>query len=133
MKTLKFLFTILFISCQVADKSVSAVEFNVNKTLLADSSFVSKTGLSINPPKNWSKTENYNSELQNKVLYRLDNKLIAIYKSDSANCALVISEVPETNFDIIKGLLDKPDFYYRTPGGNVVLVKINSTTVTAGD
>ena len=113
MKTLTTisLFTLLLISCQQHDKKVSIVEFNVNKSLLSDSSFVSKTGFSINPPKNWSKTESYNSELQNKVLYHLDNKLLAIYKSDSTNCALIISELPETNFDIIRGLLDKSNSY----------------------
>jgi hypothetical protein len=82
-------------------------EFNVNKTLLTESPFVSKTGFSINPPKNWIKTENYNSELQNKVLYRLDNKLLAIYKSDSTNCALAISELPEPDFGNIKTSLDE--------------------------
>ena len=107
------LITSLFISCQQSDKKIIAVEFNVNKSLLADSSFVSKTGFSINPPKNWSKTESYNSELQNKVLYRIDNKLLAIYKSDSTNCALIISELPVTNFNIIKGLLDKPINYFK--------------------
>jgi hypothetical protein len=45
--------------------------------------------------------------LQKKVLSRLDNKLLAIYKSDSTNCALIISELPESNYDIIKGLLSK--------------------------
>ena len=109
MKTLTIfsLFTLLFISCQQANKKVSIVEFNINRSLLSDSSFVSKTGFSINPPNNWSKTESYNSELQKKVLYHLDNKLLAIYKSDSTNCAMIISELPETNFDIIKRLLDK--------------------------
>lgn len=113
MKTLTLLsvFTLLLISCQQSNKKVVEVEFNVNKLLLSESSFVSKTGFSINPPKNWSKTESYNSELQNKILYRLDNKLLAIYKSDTTNCALIISELPETNFDIIKGLLDKFKFY----------------------
>lgn len=113
MKTLTILsvFTLLFISCQQSNKKVISVEFNVNKSLLSDNSFVSKTGFSIYPPKNWSKTESYNSELQKKVLYRLDNKLLAIYKSDSTNCALIISELPETNFDIMRGLLDKPNYY----------------------
>ena len=109
MKALTILsvFLLLFISCQKSNKKVISAEFKVNRSLLSDSSFTSKTGFSINPPKNWFKTESFNSELQNKVLYRLDNKLLAIYKSDSTNCALIISELPETNFDIIKGLLGK--------------------------
>jgi hypothetical protein len=37
--------------------------------------------------------------------------LLAIYKSDSTNCALIISELPETNFDILRGLLDKSNSY----------------------
>ena len=109
MKTLTILSVIflLFLSCQKSGKKVISAEFNVDRSLLSDSSFVSKTGFRINPPKNWLKTESYNSELQNKVLNHLDNKLLAIYKSDSTNCALIISELPETNFDIIKGLLGK--------------------------
>ena len=78
---------ILFISCQKSNKKVISAEFKVNRSLLSDSSFVSKTGFSINPPKNWLKTESFNSELQKKVLYHLNNKLLAIYKSDSTNCA----------------------------------------------
>jgi hypothetical protein len=115
MKTLKILsvFTLLFISCQQSNKQVISAEFKVNKSLLSDSSFASKTGFTIYPPKNWLKTDSFNSELQNKVLYRLDNKLLAIYKSDSTNCALIISELPETNFDIIKGLLGKTNSYPR--------------------
>jgi hypothetical protein len=104
-------FILLFISCQRSNKKVISAEFKVNRSLLSDSSFASKTGFSINPPKNWSKTESYNSELQNKVLYRTDNELLAIYKSDSTNCALIISELPESNFDLIKGLLDKSNSY----------------------
>jgi hypothetical protein len=95
----------VFLSCQHSDKKVITADFSINKSLLADSPFVSK-GFSISPPKSWSKTENFNSELQNKILYRTDNKLLAIYKSDSTNCALIISELPESNFDIIKGLID---------------------------
>ena len=104
-------FILLFFSCQQPDKKVISAEFKVNRSLLSDSSFASKTEFRINPPKNWLKTESFNSELQNKVLYRLDNKLLAIYKSDSTNCALIISELPETNFDIIKGLLGKTNSY----------------------
>jgi hypothetical protein len=80
---------------------------------LSDSSFVSKSGFSISPPRNWLKTESFNSELQTKVLYHLDNKLLAIYKSDSTNCALIISELPETKYDNIKGLLGKTNSYAR--------------------
>ena len=109
--TILFVFSSLFISCQQSNKKVVSAEFKVNKLLLSESSFVSKTGFSIIPPKNWSKTENYNSEVQNKVLYRMDNELLAIYKSDSTNCALIISELPETDFDIILGLMDKSDSY----------------------
>ncbi|HEY5591913.1 MAG TPA: hypothetical protein VIK55_12950 [Paludibacter sp.] len=105
--------TLILISCQQLKKKVVEVEFNVNKSLLSDSSFIAQTGFSINPPKNWSKTESYNSELQNKILYRLDNKLLAIYKSDSTNCILIISELPETNFDIIKRFLEKPNSYAK--------------------
>ena len=113
MKALTILsvFILLFISCQRSDKKVILAEFKVNRSLLSDSSFASRTGFRINPPKNWSKTENYNSELQNKVLYRTDNELLAIYKSDSTNCALIISELPETNYDIIKGLLGKSNSF----------------------
>jgi hypothetical protein len=109
MKNLKILslFTLLFFGCQQSNKQVISAEFKVNRSLLSDSSFASKTGFSIYPPKNWLKTDSFNSELQNKILYRLDNKLLAIYKSDSTNSALIISKLPETNFDIIKGLLGK--------------------------
>ena len=106
-------FVLLFISCQQPDKKVISAEFRVDRSLLSDSSFASKTGFSINPPKNWLKTESFNSELQNKVLYRLDNKLLAIYKSDSTNCALIISELPEANFEIIKGRLGKTNSYSK--------------------
>ena len=98
-------FGLLIVSCQQPDKKVISAEFRVDRSLLSDSSFVSKTGFRINPPKNWLKTESFNSELQNKVLYRLNNQLLAIYKSDTTNCALIISELPETNYDIIKGML----------------------------
>jgi hypothetical protein len=109
--TLLSVFTLLFISCQNSTKKVISAEFKVNRSLLSDSSFASKTGFTITPPKNWSKTESYNTELQNKLLYRTDNKLLAIYKSDSTNCALIISELPESNFDLIKGLFVKSNSY----------------------
>ena len=109
--TILSLTTLLFFSCQQSNKKVVYAEFKVNRSLLSDSSFKSKTGFSINPPKNWLKTESFNSELQKKVLNHLDNKLLAIYKSDSTNCALIISELPESNFDLIKGLLDKSNSY----------------------
>jgi hypothetical protein len=99
------LFILLFISCQRPGKKVISAEFKVDNSLLSDSSFILKTGFRINPPKNWIKTDSYNSELQSKILYRLDNKLLAIYKSDSTNCALIISELPETKYEIIKGQL----------------------------
>ena len=115
MKTLTILSVcfLLFLSCQKSGKKVISAEFNVDRSLLSDSSFVSKTGFRITPPKNWSKTESYNSELQKKVLNHLDNKLLAIYKSDSTNCALIISELPKTDFDVIKGLLGKTNSYTR--------------------
>jgi hypothetical protein len=100
-------FILLFISCQNPSKKIISAEFKVDRSLLSDSSFVSKTGFRINPPKNWIKTESYNSELQNKILNRLDNKLLAIYKPDSTNCALIISELPENRYEIIKGQLGK--------------------------
>jgi hypothetical protein len=109
--TILSVFILLFISCRQPDKKVVSAEFKVDRSLLSDSSFASKTGFSINPPKNWLKTGSFNSELQNKVLYRLDNKLLAIYKPDSSNCALIISELPETNFDMIKELLGKTNSY----------------------
>ena len=97
--TIPSVFILLFFSCQLPDKKLS------------DSSFASKTEFRINPPRNWLKTESFNSELQNKIFSHLDNKLLAIYKSDSTNCALIISELPETNFDIIKGLLGETNSY----------------------
>jgi hypothetical protein len=100
----------LFSGCQQTEKNVVTAEFNVNKLLLSDSPFVSKSGFSVNPPSYWLKTESFNSELQKKVMNHIDNKLLAIYRSDSTNCALIISELPESNFDIIKGLLDKSSF-----------------------
>jgi hypothetical protein len=115
MKTLAILsvYALLIISCQQTGKKVISAEFDVNKSLLSDISFVSESGFSIYPPKAWLKTESFNSELQKKILYRLENKLSAIYKSDSTNCALIISELPESNFDINKRLLNKPDSYQK--------------------
>jgi len=115
MKSLTILsiFILLFISCQQSDKKVISAEFNINKLLLSDSSFVSKTGFSITPPKEWTRTGSYNFELQKKALYRLDNELLAVYKSDSTNCALIVAELPKKNFAIIKGSLDKSNSYPR--------------------
>jgi len=113
MKSLILLpvFSLILISCQQPQGKVVEAEFNVNKSLLSDSSYISKTGFSISPPKNWSKTESYSSELKNRILNRLDNKLLAIYKSDSTNCTLIISELPETNFDNIKRIFKKSNSY----------------------
>jgi hypothetical protein len=97
----------LLISCQQKNKKTVIAEFNVNKSLLSENAFVSNTGFSVFPPKNWLKTDIYNEELQKKILYRLDNKLLSIYKSDSTNCVLIISELVETNFDKIKDLTNK--------------------------
>jgi hypothetical protein len=112
MKSISILsvFILLFISCQHPGKKVISAEFKVDRSLLSDSSFVSKTGFRINPPKYWIKTKSYNSELQSKILYRLDNKLLAIYKSDSTNCALIISELPENSYEIMKGQLGKSNY-----------------------
>jgi hypothetical protein len=101
------------VSCRHSDKRELEAEFNVNIALLSDSAFVSKTGFNIYPPLNWLKTESYNSELDRKIMYRLDNKLLSIYKSDTTNCALIISELPETNFDLIKGLLKSNSFSHK--------------------
>jgi hypothetical protein len=67
----------------------------------------------IYTPKNWLRTESFNSELRNKVFYSIDNKSLAVYKSDSTNCAVIISELPGTSFDIIKGLSAKTNSYPR--------------------
>ena len=104
-----FVFILLLISCHHSSPKVVEVEFNVNESLLSDSSFISKTGFSINPPKNWVKTDSFDSELQNKILNRLDSKLLAIYKSDTTNCALIISELPESDFVLIKHFLETPN------------------------
>jgi len=104
-------FTLILISCQQSKEKVVEAEFNLNKSLLSDSSFISKTGFSVYPPKNWLKTDSYSTELQNKILNRLDNKLLAIYKSDSTNCTLIISELPDNNFDNIRRLFKKSNSY----------------------
>lgn len=113
MKSISILsvFILLSISCQHSGNKVISAEFKVDRSLLSDSSFVSETGFRINPPRNWIKTESFNSELQKKILYRHDNKLLAIYKSDSTNCALIISELPATNFDLVKDLLVKTNSF----------------------
>jgi hypothetical protein len=115
MKTSIFIsvFTLILISCHQSNKNIIEAEFNVNRSLLSDSSFKSKTGFSIYPPKKWLKAESYNSELESKVFSRLDNKLLAIYKSDTTNCALIISELPESGFKNIKQLLQKPDLFTK--------------------
>jgi hypothetical protein len=117
-------FSLVLISCQSNTKKIVLAEFNVNKFLLSDSLFVSKSGFSIYPPRNWIKTDSYNSELQKKILYQLNNKLLAIYKSDTSNCALIISELPETNYNNIKGLLAKSDSYVN-PG--LIWTSVQST------
>jgi hypothetical protein len=104
-------FTLILASCQQSKEKVVEAEFNVNKSLLSESSFVSKTGFTIYPPKNWSETDSYSSELQNKILNRLDNKLLAVYKSDSTNCTLIISELPDMNFENIKALFKKSNSF----------------------
>jgi hypothetical protein len=127
MLTILSVFTLLFFSCQQSNKQVISAEFKVNRSLLSDSSFASKTGFSIYPPKNWLKTDSFNSELQSKVLYRLDNKLLAIYKSDSTNCALIISELPESNYDIIKGSLGKTN---SSPRQDSIWTSVESSVFT---
>jgi hypothetical protein len=109
MKTITLLFVVslLLMSCQQPEKNIISAEFTINKSLLSDSLFASETGFSINPPKNWEKTGSFNSLLQEKILYHSDNKLLAIYKSDTTNCALIISELPESSFEIMKRLLGK--------------------------
>ena len=106
-------FSLILVSCRHAETKVIEVEFNVNNDLLADSSFLSTTGFSIYPPKNWSRTVSYNNELQDKILNRIDNKLLAIYKCDSTDCALVISELPGTNYKILRQQLEKRNQFSR--------------------
>jgi len=96
------LFSFILISCNQPNQKVVEALFNVNKALLSDSAFISKTGFNIYPPRYWSLTETYNSELQNRTLHRSDNKLLAVYKCDTSNCALIISELPEANYQLIK-------------------------------
>jgi hypothetical protein len=115
---MKFLFilcisALILISCHQFNKNIIEAEFNVNRSLLSDSSFKSTTGFSIYPPKKWSKTDSYNSELKDKLFHRLDNKLLAIYKSDSTNCTLIISELSEYNYDNLKRLLANPDSFKK--------------------
>jgi hypothetical protein len=104
---LVILFCLIFLSCHRSDKNIVEAEFTVNKSLLSDSSFISKTGFSVYPPKDWLKAESYNTELQNKIQSRLENKLLAIYKHDSTNCTLIISELPEANYKLIKQFSEK--------------------------
>lgn len=100
-------FSLILVSCRQAETKVIEAVFNVNKDLLADSSFRSTTGFRIYPPRNWSRTTSYNTELQDKILNRIENKLLAIYKCDSTNCALVISELPGTHYKILRQHLEK--------------------------
>src|SRR5664280_570103 len=113
--SLPLVFIFFLISCQQKNKKTVIAEFNVNKSLLSESAFISNTGFSVFPPKSWLKTDTYNEELQKKILYRLDNKLLSLYKSDSTNCALIISELVETNFDKIKNLINKSCLLYTSP------------------
>jgi hypothetical protein len=105
--TLLFL---LLVGCRQSDKRVVEAEFNVNKSILSDSAFVSNSGFSIYPPLNWRKTESYNNELEKGIMYRLDNKLLSVFKSDSSDCALIISELPESNFELLKELQKSNSF-----------------------
>jgi len=102
------IFFFLF-SCQHSSPEINEVEFTIDKSLLSDSSFVSGSGFSITPPKNWKRTETYNHELQKSLFLHINNKLLAIYKSDSTNCAMIISEPPDTDFDRIKGYVNEID------------------------
>jgi len=101
---------VLLVCCRQSAEKVVEVEFNVDKTKLSDSAFVSNAGFNIYPPLNWRRTESYNAELGKKIMYLIDNRLLSVYKSDSTNCALIISELPEPNFNLIRGLLKSNSF-----------------------
>lgn len=90
--TLIFVFGVLLISCRTSNSKPDEVEFNVNNSLLAEMPFKSKAGFSIKAPKNWQLTNEYNFEFKNQLLNLDQAELLAVYKSDSSNCALIISE-----------------------------------------
>jgi hypothetical protein len=125
LKHFAYLTALIFLfSCQQANKKVTEAEFSVNKLLLSDSSFKSNDGFIISPPGRWFKTGSYDSVLRAKTSYRADNKLLAIYKSDTADCALIISELPETTFDAVKGYLNKTESY---PGKDTIWTNVQSS------
>lgn len=101
---------LILVGCGQPDKKSIVAEFNVDKSLLSDSAFVTGSGFSIYPPAHWLKTDSYNDELKRKILYRLDNRLLTVFKSDSADCALIISELPEPTFATIKELMKSNSF-----------------------
>jgi len=80
------------------------VELNVDNSVLSDNLFKSKTGFTVSPPKDWNLTDKYNLELENQILNQTKNKLLAVYKADSSNCALIISE-PDIDFNSLKSVI----------------------------
>jgi len=113
MKSLPILsiFILLFISCQQSDKKVISAEFNINKLLLSDSSFVSKTGFSITPPKEWTRTGSYNFELQKKASWT--GTLFGLQEQVSTTSALFALPIALWEFSlgvylVVKGFKPSP-------------------------
>jgi hypothetical protein len=125
LKPFAYLIALIFLfSCQQANKKITEAEFSINKLLLSDSSFKSNKGFFISPPKRWFKTGSYDSVLRAKTSIRSDNKLLAIYKSDTADCALIITELPEATFSVVRGSLNKTDSY---PGKDTIWTNVQSS------
>lgn len=122
------LFSFIIISCRTSKSKPETVEFNVNNSLLSDSSFESKAGFSVKPPRNWHLNNKYNLDFKNQLWNQTQTKLLAVYKSDSSNCALIISE-SNVDFNLLTSELKKSDF---VPKKDSIWLSIQPSSFTYG-
>jgi hypothetical protein len=108
-KILVFLLCLMIAGCHQSGKTVIEAEFDIDRSLLSESSFISPTGFSIYPPRDWTRTINYDAELENIIMSQSGNNLLAVFKHDSTNCALIVSEVPGGDFNSMKQFYERLD------------------------
>lgn len=97
--------------CGSRTVSSDDVEFTVNKNLISTDLF-SEEGFQVAPPLGW-KASRPDLQLSFNLPNQFSPELKAVYTSDSSDCILMISGLPETNTDLPPDLLTNPDKYFN--------------------
>ena len=108
--SLIYLAVFFFVGCYNPTDD-NEVEFKIDRTLLADSSFFYK-GLQLFPPKNWIKSD-LGILPSGNIPESLASSIIATFQSDTSQCFMIITLLPEMPVSLPDSMLANPGKFFN--------------------